>query len=136
MPDSSPSEENNSNVSKIMVVEDTEELRNAISMALKAAGFEVLSVNDGEEGYVHALRVQPDLLLVDIMTPRMDGLTMIQKLRDDPWGKTAKIIILTNLNNTDFLEKAKAMNVHDYFIKSDWPLHELVAQVKAKLQQA
>ncbi|MCA9390180.1 response regulator transcription factor [candidate division WWE3 bacterium] len=135
MPDSSSSEENNSNVSKIMVVEDTEELRNAISMALKTAGFDVLSVNDGEEGYVHALRVQPDLLLVDIMTPRMDGLTMIQKLRDDPWGKTAKIIILTNLNNTDFLEKAKAMNVHDYFIKSDWPLRELVAQVKAKLQQ-
>ncbi len=119
--------------STIMVIEDTDDLRNAITASLEKEGFRVISVRDGEEGYVHARRVEPDLLLVDIMTPRMDGLTMIKKLREDDWGRTARIIILSNLNNTDFWETAKQYNVEDYFIKAEMPLGALVQKVKEKL---
>jgi DNA-binding response OmpR family regulator len=117
----------------ILVVEDTDDLRNAITTALQKEGFTVIAVRDGEEGYVHARRTEPDLMLVDIMTPRMDGLTMIKKLREDEWGKTARIIILSNLNNADFWETAKQYHVEDYFIKADWPLRVLVQKVKDML---
>lgn len=118
-----------------MVIEDTDDLRNAITTALEREGFHVVAVQDGEEGYVHARRLEPDLLLVDIMTPRMDGLTMIKKLREDEWGRTARFIILSNLNNADLAETAKQYNVEDYFVKAEMPLGELVRKVKEKLSQ-
>ncbi|MCA9397718.1 response regulator [candidate division WWE3 bacterium] len=119
---------------KILIVEDTEELRNAIATALDGKGYEVLSVADGEEGYLFAKRMQPHLMLVDVMMPRTDGISMIKKIQKEEWSSSIKFIILTNVSNDDVHEQAREIGVEDYYIKSESPLSTLVSVIDEKLQ--
>ncbi|MCX6721266.1 MAG: response regulator [Candidatus Staskawiczbacteria bacterium] len=118
---------------KILVVEDDSVLRNTIIDKLTSEGFEALGAKNGQEGLDLALQAHPDLILVDILMPVMDGMEMTTKLREDEWGKDANIIVLTNLNDekriADFLEQG----TYDYLVKSNWSLDEVVKKVKEKL---
>lgn len=123
---------------KILVVDDEKALRSALVDKLKSEGFEVSGAKDGDEGLNKALAEHPDLILLDVMMPKMDGVEMIQKLQDDKWGKTAKIIMLTNVSDPIKVAEAtetgaKNMTVYDYMIKSDWKLEEVVERVRSKL---
>lgn len=118
---------------KILVVEDDRVLSNLIRDELGAAGFETLSAVNGKEGLDVALKNHPDLILVDIMMPVMDGMQMTTELRKDAWGKNVDIIVLTNLsddkNIADFLEKG----AYDYLVKSNWTIDDVVKRIKEKL---
>jgi len=118
---------------KILVTEDDKVLLNLVRDGLTAEGFEVLGASNGKDGLEMALKSHPDLILVDVMMPIMNGVEMITKLREDEWGKNAKVIVLTNLNSektvADFLEKG----AYDYLIKSDWPLEAIIKKVEEKL---
>lgn len=118
---------------KILVVEDDKVLLNLMRDELTSEGFEVLGAANGKDGLDLALKAHPDLILVDIMMPIMNGMEMTTELRKDEWGKTAEIIVLTNLNSekniAEFLEKG----AYDYLLKSDWSIDELVKRVKNKL---
>lgn len=118
---------------KILIAEDDKILLNLIRDALTAEKFEVLGVSNGKDGLDLALKFHPDLILVDIVMPIMGGMEMTTKLREDDWGKTAKIIVLTNLNNennvADFLEKG----AYDYLLKADWSIADIIKRVKDKL---
>lgn len=118
---------------KILIIEDELSLLKALSAKLTTLGLEVLTATDGAEGLAVALREHPDLILLDIIMPNMDGMTMLGKLRADAWGKNAKVIVLTNLSDAESAEKAQAEGVFDYLIKSDWELKELLALVQKKL---
>src|SRR5260370_34454655 len=85
----------------ILIIEDERPLRTALTDKLKRAGFATLEASDGEEGLRIALEKHPDLLLVDVIMPKMDGLTMLKELKEDEWGKQAKIIILSNLGDPE-----------------------------------
>jgi DNA-binding response OmpR family regulator len=117
----------------ILVVEDVSFLQNAIKMALKDAGYKVLAASDGEEGLETALEKKPDLILLDLMMPKMDGMSMLKKLREDVWGKKVPVIILTNMSSEQKLLEAREANVTDYYIKSDWEIEELPELVANKL---
>lgn len=119
---------------KILIVEDEPTLFEALEVKLKEEGFEILMARDGQEGLEMSLRLKPDLLLVDILMPIMDGITMINKVREDDWGKTVPIIILTNFSDEEKQRQAKAVEVEDYLVKSDWRLTDVVDRVKAKLK--
>lgn len=91
---------------KILIAEDDVPLRRVFCDALKAEGYDVYEAGDGEEALSVALREHPDLIVLDILMPKMDGIEMARQLRLDAWGKTAKVIILTNLSDIEKIGKA------------------------------
>jgi two-component system cell cycle response regulator len=118
----------------ILIVEDELPMLKALSDKFALEGFEILEAKDGEEGLKAATSKKPDLIILDIFMPVMDGKVMFEKLRADEWGKTVPVIILTNLNPDDKTLDALMKNGPSYyFIKSKWKLEELVEKVKKEL---
>jgi CheY-like chemotaxis protein len=119
---------------KILIVEDEAPLRNAVSDILAFEGFTVFQGKNGQEGLDIALREHPDLILLDLMMPVMDGLTMLEKLRADPgYGKVASVILLTNLNDPDKVAQATEAGSYDFLVKSDWNIEDVVKKIKERL---
>lgn len=123
---------------KILIVEDEEAIQRAISDYLVNQEFATLMAKDGEEGLEIALKEHPDLILLDILMPKMDGMIMLQKLRLDEWGKTAPVIILTNVNpNSSSIINSILQNEPAYYlVKSDVKLEGIVDKVKEVLKIA
>lgn len=117
----------------ILVVEDEVPMSTALGDYLRLEGFAVLKAADGEAGLSLALEKHPDLILLDIVMPRMDGLTMLEKLREDEWGKHVPVFILTNYGDNEKVAEALIDDVSEYFVKSDIKLDEVVLRVKEKL---
>ena len=86
---------------KILIVEDDQSLLQALTLRLERENFKIISARDGEDGLEQAKNLHPDLILLDIIMPRMDGITMLKKLRTDEWGKKVSVIILTNLSDAE-----------------------------------
>lgn len=122
-------------VEMILIVEDEETLSFALSKKLISEGFRVLTAKNGKEGLEIALKEHPDLMLVDIVMPIMDGMTMIKELRKDEWGKNARAIILTNLSDVQKTAEAVDRGVYDILIKSDWRLDDVVTKIKDELSK-
>lgn len=119
----------------ILIVEDEPSLRNVLRNKFEIEGFTVLEARHGEEGLKVSLREHPDLILLDIIMPVMDGLTMLTKLREDKWGKDARVIILTNLSDSEKVADAMLQNSYEYLIKSSWKIEEVVEKVKEVLKR-
>ncbi|MCK9352522.1 MAG: response regulator [Candidatus Pacebacteria bacterium] len=119
---------------KVLVIEDDRVLRRVILDNLKAEGFAALEAEDGVIGLETALREHPDLMLVDVVMPRMDGITMLEKLREDEWGKTANVMMLTNLSDTEKIAYASKKGVSDYLVKADWDIASIIDKVKQKVR--
>ncbi|MDD3487510.1 MAG: response regulator [Candidatus Moranbacteria bacterium] len=118
----------------ILIVEDELPMLKALADKFTLEGFEILEARDGAEGLKTATEKKPDLIILDIFMPVMDGKAMLEKLRADEWGKTVPVIILTNLNPDDkTLDELMKNGPSYYFIKSKWKLEELVAKVKKEL---
>jgi two-component system, OmpR family, response regulator MprA len=114
----------------VLVVEDEESLRNALYDKLVREGFSVFVAPDGEQGLALALREHPDLILLDILMPKMNGIEMVKQLRTDAWGKEAKVVILTNVADASHLSTALDEKIFNYLIKSDTPLEDLMVKVR------
>jgi len=120
----------------ILIIEDELPMLKALSDKFTLEGFEILEAKDGAEGLKVATSQKPDLIILDIFMPVMDGKVMFEKLRGDVWGKTVPVIILTNLNPDDKTLDALMKNGPSYyFIKSKWKLEELVSKVKKELEE-
>lgn len=121
---------------KILIVEDEESIQRAISDSLTNQEFETILAKDGEEGLSIALKEHPDLVLLDILMPKMDGMIMLQKLREDEWGKTAPVIILTNVspNANTVIESVLKNEPAYYLVKSDVKLEGIVEKIKEVLK--
>lgn len=118
---------------KILVTEDEAPLRNAVSDILTFEGFTVFQAKNGQEGLEIAVKEHPDLILLDLIMPVMDGLTMLQRLREDEWGKTANVILLTNINDPEKVAAATEAGTFDFLVKSDWNIEDVVSKIKTKL---
>lgn len=118
---------------RILLVEDEPAIARAMADKLTTEGFTVLRANDGEEGLAIATKEHPDLILLDVVMPKMDGMTMLTSLRKDAWGKEAKVIFLTNLSEMEAVQKATELGVFDYIVKSDWKLSDVVRKVREKI---
>lgn len=121
------------NKKTILMVEDEEVLRGVLKEKLQENDFATLEADNGEEGLGIALRNHPDLILLDIMMPKMDGLTMLKKLREDVWGKEAQVIILTNLSGNDGVSEALNQGVFEYIVKTDIKIEDLLIKIKGHL---
>lgn len=118
----------------ILVVDDEEDLRMVLKDKLESSDFTVSTAADGEEGLSKAIKEQPDLILLDILMPKMDGKEMLKKLRDDEWGKDARVILLTNSAEMSDIYRSVESHAEDYMVKTDWSLDEVVEKIKKKLQ--
>lgn len=120
---------------RILIVEDERAMADAISDVLSQE-FTTLIAEDGEKGLETALEKHPDLILLDIFMPKMDGLVMLQKLRLNEWGKKIPVIILTNLNpnSNSVINSVLKDEPAYYLVKSDVKLEGIVDKVKEVLQ--
>jgi DNA-binding response OmpR family regulator len=117
----------------ILIVEDEKLLRDALQITFEGKGFEVITAGDGEEGLAKALKKQPDLILLDVVMPKMDGMTMLKRLRENVWGRGAKVLVLTNLSDWSENKDAVEQNVLDHLVKCDWTMKEISEKVMKKL---
>ena len=122
---------------KILIVEDETDIREAIAETLTDEGFTVLTAGNGMEGLEKAVAEHPDLLLLDIMMPQMNGHEMLEKLRTDPdpWGRSVKVMMLTSMDTPKDVTEAYKQTISDYIIKSHHSLEEIVAKVKVVIFQ-
>ena len=118
---------------KILIVEDDSALLKALSTKFVKEGYQILEARDGEEGLNFALHEQPDLILLDLLMPKVDGLTMLKTLRENPWGKLVPVIVLTNSVEAAKLKESMELKANNYFIKTKISLDEVVAKVKQKI---
>lgn len=121
------------NPKKILVVEDEEAMRTALSDMIGFEGFTILGAKDGVEGLALARAEHPDLILLDILMPNMDGLEMLRELRADEWGRKVPVIVLSNVGEKEEIAQAVESNVFDYFVKTDIKITEVIAKIREKL---
>lgn len=119
---------------KILIVEDEQSLRRAMAEKLTKEKFKALTAADGQEGLEIALKEKPDLILLDILMPVMDGIAMLKKLRQDSWGASVAVIMLTNLSEAEKTAEALDYGVHDYLVKSDWKMGDIILKIREKLK--
>ena len=118
---------------KILIVEDEAPLLKILSDRFKQEGFMVLEALDGESGLQLALKEIPDLILLDIIMPKMDGMELLRKLRSNPIGANIEVILLTNLGDSSKILEGKDLRVTDYLIKSNFKIDDVVKIVREKL---
>ena len=122
---------------KILVVEDDVPMREALVGRFKKEGFAVVAAGDGAAGQTVALSEKPDLIVLDILMPHIDGIAMLKKLREDTWGKAVPVVLLTNLQ-PDSEELNEAITTTDpafFLIKSALTPGDIVQKVRERLAQ-
>lgn len=117
----------------VLVVDDEIATLEVLTDAIKDAGFMVYSAKDGKEGLDLALQKNPDVILLDIQMPIMDGISMLTELRKDNWGRGAMVILLTHLTGSDRVAKAIQLGAFDYLQKANWDLDSIVEQVRKRI---
>ena len=121
-------------IKKILVVEDEIPYLKILNRELTERGYKVIEAANGEKGLEQAKLENPDLILLDIKMPKMDGMTMLKKLREDVWGKNVPIIVLSNDDNPEHISETLKDNAFDYLIKADWKLDDIVKKIKETLR--
>ncbi len=117
---------------RILIVEDEKSLRSAVVDILRRKDFLPLEAKNGKEGAAIALREHPDMILLDLIMPEMDGMAALKLIREDPWGADVPVIILTNVSaaSEQLVEDAITHRPMNYLIKSDWKLHDIVHKIE------
>lgn len=119
---------------KILVVDDDRFLVSSLEKKLKIAGFEVDVAYDGQEALRKVDREKPDLILLDLIMPVMDGITFLRGLKASPETKDIAVILLTNVDYDDQkVTEALDAGVTDYLVKVDYSLDKVIRVVKTKL---
>ncbi|MBP9758918.1 response regulator [Candidatus Dojkabacteria bacterium] len=116
---------------KILIVEDDKLLIDTLKTSFDAENFEVSIANDGEIGLEMFAKIQPDIILLDLLMPKLDGIGMLKKLRQLEENITNKVpvIVLSNSDNQDIIQKAIEVGATDYYMKSNLILAELVKKI-------
>ena len=117
---------------KILVVDDDSHIRDVICFALRRAGFEISEAGDGDAALQQAMRVQPDLIILDVLMPKKDGFEVCRALRADPAGNAANVAILFLSSKDAEVDRVVGLELgaDDYIVKP-FSVRELVARVKA-----
>ena len=119
----------------VLIVDDELSVREVLSERLEASGFKVITANNGQEGLI-AIESAPDLVFLDILMPKMDGLTMLKEVRKHRKYKNIPILLLSNLDDLDTMTRAEAINDNEYLVKTDWKVEEVVEKAKSKIRES
>lgn len=116
-------------MAKIMLVEDDRSLREIYSIRLVAEGYEVVSAGDGEEALAMAVQERPDLILSDVMMPKISGFDMLDILRSTPETKNIKVIMMTALSSEDQRQRGENLGADKYLVKSQVGIEDVINAV-------
>jgi len=119
---------------KILIVDDDAFLAGIYATKLDLEGFQVVSAHDGEEGVKMAQKELPNLILLDVLMPKLDGFEALKRLKADPTTKDIPVIMLTNLGQKEDIEKGIEDGAVDYLIKAHFVPAEAVAKIKKVLK--
>ncbi|MEC7843533.1 MAG: response regulator [Candidatus Latescibacterota bacterium] len=120
---------------KVLVVDDEEEVRNSVSEFLESQGYDAVEIADGEEALAKCFTEKPDLLLLDLRLPRVDGYQVCQTLKGNPITSVIPIIMISALNSTSQKIKGIECGADDY-IEKPFDLEELAARIKMVLRRS
>ena len=113
-------------MAKILLVEDDQSLREIYSIRLTAEGFEIVSASDGEEALALAVKEKPDLILSDVMMPKISGFDMLDILRSTPETKDVRVIMMTALSSEDQRERGEKLGCDRYLVKSQVGIEDMI----------
>lgn len=113
-------------MSKVMVVEDDASLREIYSIRITAEGYEVVSAGDGEEALAVAVREKPDLILSDVMMPKISGFDMLDILRSTPETANIKVVMMTALSAEDQRQRGERLGADRYLVKSQVGIEDVI----------
>jgi DNA-binding response OmpR family regulator len=118
---------------KILLVEDDEALAQMYTMRLTAEDFTVEHVANGEDALSAAVKFHPDLILLDVMMPKISGFDVLDILRNTPETANMRIVMLTALSQPKDKERAEALGVDDYLVKSQVVIADVIERIKHHL---
>ena len=119
---------------KILIIEDDKFLRELIDRKLVKEGYETSEAIDGEEGIKKIKSEKPDLILLDLILPGIDGFEVLSKMKDDPFLSQIPVIILSNLGQKEDVEKGLKLGAIDYLIKAHFTPGEIIEKIRANLK--
>lgn len=120
-------------MTKIAIIEDDSVINQMYRMKFEADGFDVQVADNGKSGIELVEKFQPDIILLDIQMPEMNGDEALGHIRSQEWGKTIPVIILTNLGAEESPKSLKSLNIHSYIVKADLTPSQVVTRVKEAL---
>lgn len=118
---------------KILFIEDEAALQKTFSDVLTQEGFKVLNALDGEQGLRMAKSERPDLILLDLILPKVHGFEVLKILKEDSATKDISVIVLTNLESTNDVERAIELGATTYLVKANYDLEDVIKKVKNAL---
>ena len=120
----------------ILIIEDEVSLRTALHEKFVREGFTVYEAKDGRQGLAIALREQPQVILLDMMMPKLDGMALLELVRSrNTWGERVPVLLLTNVGADDktIMKKIAADKATQYLVKSNWTMNQIVEKVREAL---
>jgi two-component system alkaline phosphatase synthesis response regulator PhoP len=115
---------------KVLLIEDEKEVLELYRLKLTLDDYEVITAESGEEGLRKALEEKPDLIYLDIKMPQMDGFEVLQRLRREESTRKTPIVILSNFDEQDMIEKGLTLGANEYLIKSQFTPEQISSKVK------
>lgn len=121
-------------MAKILIIEDDKFLRDLIAQKLQKEGYAIVEAVDGEEGVLKAREEQPDLLLLDLILPGIDGFTVLEQIKKDQKTKHIPAIVLSNLGQKEDVDRGLRLGAADFLIKAHFTPGEIIEKIKTILK--
>lgn len=120
-------------MTKIAIIEDDPVINQMYRMKFEANGFEVQLADNGKRGVAMVEEMKPDLILLDLQMPNMNGAEALKEIREHDWGKDIPVIVLTNLGEEEAPKSLRDLGIHSYIVKADLTPSQVVTRVKEAL---
>ncbi|MBI3963486.1 MAG: response regulator [Candidatus Kerfeldbacteria bacterium] len=122
-------------ITKILLVEDENMLAEMYVTKFTSEGFAIVRAADGQQGVDMAVREKPDLILLDIILPKLDGFAVLKAVKEHPVTADIPVILLTNLGQDEDVEKGRKLGAADYMVKANHTPADVVEKIRAFLNQ-
>ncbi|MDN5275560.1 MAG: Two component transcriptional regulator, winged helix [Candidatus Saccharibacteria bacterium] len=122
-------------MTKIAIIEDDPVINQMYRMKFEADGYDVQLANNGKRGVAMVEEFQPDIILMDLQMPEMNGAEALTVIRKNAWGKDIPVIILTNLGEEESPKEIRGLGIHSYIVKAELTPRQVVQRVKEALGQ-
>jgi len=120
-------------MTKIAIIEDDQVISQMYRMKFEADGFDVQVADNGQDGVELVEHMKPDLILLDMQMPVMNGAEALKEIRSYDWGKKVPVIVLTNLGEEEAPKNLHSLGIHSYIVKADLTPRQVVDRVKTAL---
>ena len=118
----------------MLIIEDDEVLLRALYLAFHESDYTIATASDGDTGLKMAERMKPDIILLDLLLPKMNGFDFLKNIKGDPALKSIPVIVLSNLGDSDNIDKAKKAGALDFYVKSNTDLATLRDKIDQTLK--